>query len=200
MDDLIRSGKVRYIGTSTFAAWQVVESFWVSKELGLNRFICEQPPYHILDRRIERELVPMAQTYGMAIIPWSPLAGGMLTGKYRRGEEPPEDSRWAAYASNPIQRRRMNDRIYDAVEALEPIAKAKGVTLSQFSLAWAMAQPGVTSPIIGPRTMEQFEDNLKAADVVLTDDDLKAVNAVVRPGTHVSPYYEAEFGPHPYRV
>ena len=200
MDDLIRSGKVRYIGTSTFAAWQVVESFWVSKELGLNRFICEQPPYHILDRRIERELIPMAQTYGMAIIPWSPLAGGMLTGKYRRGEEPPEDSRWAAYASNPIQRRRMNDRIYDAVEALEPIAQAKGVTLSQFSLAWAMAQPGVTSPIIGPRTMEQFEDNLKAVDVEITEDDRKAVNGIVRPGTHVSPYYEAEFGPHPYRV
>ena len=78
MDDLIRSGKVRYIGTSTFAAWQVVESLWISKELGLNRFICEQPPYHILDRRIERELIPMAQTFGMAVIPWSPLAGGML--------------------------------------------------------------------------------------------------------------------------
>ena len=200
MDDLIRSGKVRYIGTSTFAAWQVVESFWVSKELGLNRFICEQPPYHILDRRIERELIPMAQTYGMAVIPWSPLAGGMLTGKYTRGEEPPEDSRWASYANNPAQRRRMNDRIYDALEALEPIARAKGVTMSQFSLAWAAAQPGVTSPIIGPRTMEQFEDNLKAAEVTITDEDRKAVDAVVRPGTHVSPYYEAEFGPHPYRV
>jgi aryl-alcohol dehydrogenase-like predicted oxidoreductase len=94
----------------------------------------------------------------------------------------------------------MNDRIYDAVEALEPIAQAKGVTLSQFSLAWAMAQPGVTSPIIGPRTMEQFEDNLKAVDVEITEDDRKAVNGIVRPGTHVSPYYEAEFGPHPYRV
>ncbi|MEO6043373.1 MAG: aldo/keto reductase [Tepidiformaceae bacterium] len=200
MDDLIRSGKVRYIGASTFGAWQLVESFWVSKELGLNRFICEQPPYHILDRRIERELVPMAQTYGMAIIPWSPLAGGMLTGKYHRGEDPPEDSRWASYATNPIQRRRMNDRIYDALEALEPIVQAKGVSMSQFALAWAAAQPGVTSPIIGPRTMEQLEDNLKAAEVTITDEDRKAVDHIVRPGTHISPYYEADFGPHPYRV
>ena len=200
MDDLVRSGKVRYIGASTFGAWQLVESFWVSKELGLNRFICEQPPYHILDRRIERELVPMAQTYGMAIIPWSPLAGGMLTGKYHRGEDPPEDSRWASYATNPIQRRRMNDRIYDALEALEPIVQAKGVSMSQFALAWAAAQPGVTSPIIGPRTMEQLEDNLKAAEVTITDEDRKAVDHIVRPGTHISPYYEADFGPHPFRV
>jgi len=200
MDDLIRSGKVRYIGTSTFAAWQVVESLWVSKELGLNRFICEQPPYHILDRRIERELIPMAQTYGVAVIPWSPLAGGMLTGKYKRGEEPPEDSRWASYNANPAQRRRWNDQIFDALDGLEPIVEAKGVSMSQFALAWAASMPGVTSPIIGPRTMEQLEDNLKAFDVTITDEDRKAVNGVVRPGTHVSPYYEAEFGPHPFRV
>src|ERR671917_2015401 len=86
LDDLIRAGKVRYIGTSTYAAWQVLESLWMSKELGLNRMVCEQPPYHLLDRRIERELVPLAQTYGLALIPWSPLAGGFLTGKYSRGE------------------------------------------------------------------------------------------------------------------
>ena len=200
MDDLVRSGKVRYLGTSTYAAWQLVESLWVSKENHLNRFVCEQPPYHLLDRRIERELVPMAQTYGFGIIPWSPLAGGMLTGKYRRGEEPPEDSRWAAYATNPVQRRRFNDQIFDVVEPLEELARSKGVTLSQFSLAWCMARPGITSPIIGPRTMEQLEDNLKAGDVELTAEDLKAVDRIVRPGTHVSPYYEAEFGPHPFRV
>src|SRR5262245_8926061 len=92
LDDLVRSGKVRYLGTSTFAAWQLMEAPWVSKELGLNRVVCEQPPYHLLDRRIERELVPMAQTYGLALIPWSPLAGGFLSGKYRRGEGPPPGS------------------------------------------------------------------------------------------------------------
>ncbi len=200
LDDLVRSGKVRYLGTSTFAAWQLVESLWVSKEYGLNRVVCEQPPYHLLDRRIERELIPMAQTYGFGVIPWSPLAGGMLTGKYRRGEEPPEDSRWASYATNPMQRRRWNEAIFDAIEPLEELAKGKGCTLSQFALAWCLAQPGITSPIIGPRTMEQLEDNLKAFDVDITDADRKAVNHIVRPGTHVSPYYEGEFGPHPFRV
>jgi aryl-alcohol dehydrogenase-like predicted oxidoreductase len=89
LDDLVRSGKVRYLGTSTFAAWQLVEALWVSKELGLHRVVCEQPPSHLLDRRIERELVPMAQTYGLALLPWSPLAEGFLSGKYRRGVPPP---------------------------------------------------------------------------------------------------------------
>ncbi len=200
LDDLVRSGKVRYIGTSTYAAWQIVETLWVSKEYGLNRFVCEQPPYHILDRRVERELVPMAQTFGIGIIPWSPLAGGMLTGKYRRDEPPPEDSRWATYNSNPMQRRRWNERIFDALEALEPLAQARGVTMSQLALAWVMQQPGITSPIIGPRTMEQLEDNLKAFDVTISDEDREVIDGVVPPGTHVSPYYEADFGPHPYRV
>ena len=95
LDNLIQAGKVRYIGSSTFAAWQIMESLWVSKELGVNRFICEQPPYHLLDRRIERELVPMAQTYGLALIPWSPMAGGFLTGKYQRNQEHPADVRYS---------------------------------------------------------------------------------------------------------
>ncbi len=200
LDDLVRAGKVRYIGTSTFAAWQIVEALWVSERYGLNRFVCEQPPYNLLDRRIERELLPMARTFGIAVIPWSPLAGGLLTGKYRRGMEPPEDSRFASYQSNPRYRRRMNERIWDVIEGLEPIAADKGVTLSQLALAWCMAQPGVTSPIIGPRTLEQLEDNLKALEVRITDEDRARIDAVIPPGQMVSPFYEAEFGPHPYRV
>jgi aryl-alcohol dehydrogenase-like predicted oxidoreductase len=199
LDDLIRAGKVRYIGSSTYAAWQLVESLWVSKELGLNRFVCEQPPYNLLDRRIERELLPMARTYGFAVIPWSPLAGGLLTGKYTRGEEPPEGARFGDQ-TNPIYRRRLNDRIYDVVDGLKPIAEEKGCTLSQLALAWCLQQPGVTSPIIGPRTMEQFEDNMKALDVEITDDDRKRIDRVARRGDSVAPFYEAEFGPHPYRV
>lgn len=199
MDDLVRSGKVRYIGTSTFAAWQLIESLWASKEYGLNRFVCEQPPYNLLDRRIERELLPMAQSYGIGTIPWSPLAGGLLTGKYSRDSQPPEDSRYANMDANPMYRRRMNDAIWDVIEGLEVIAKEKGVSLSQLSLAWVMQQPGVTSPIIGPRTMEQFEDNLKAVDVTITDDDRKAIDRVIRPGTNVSPYYEADWGVSTYR-
>ncbi|MDE3095654.1 MAG: aldo/keto reductase [Chloroflexota bacterium] len=199
LDDLVRAGKVRYIGSSTFAAWQLVESLWVAKELGLNRFVCEQPPYNLLDRRIERELLPMARTYGFAIIPWSPLGGGLLTGKYKRGEEPPEGARFAD-TSNPLYRRRLNDRIYDVVEALGEMAAAKGVTMSQLALAWCMQQPGVTSPIIGPRTMEQFEDNMGALAVEITEDERKQIDRFARRGQSVAPFYEAEFGPHPYRV
>jgi len=199
LDDLVRTGKVRYLGTSTFAAWQLVESLWTSERLGLNRFVVEQPPYNLLDRRIERELLPAARTYGFGVIPWSPLAGGLLTGKYKRGEEPPEGARFAD-TSNPLYRRRLNDRIYDVVEGLQPMAEEKGVTLSQFSLAWCMQQSGVTSPIIGPRTMEQLEDNLAATEITFSEDELRAINRVARRGDSVAPFYEAEFGPHPFRV
>ena len=200
MDDLVRSGKVRYVGTSTYAAWQLVESLWVSKEYGLTRFICEQPPYNLLDRRIERELVPMARTFGIGLIPWSPLGGGLLTGKYRRGEEPPEDSRFAQPGRNAMQRRRMNDAIWDVIEPLEALAAEKGVPLSRLALAWCAAQPGVTSPIIGPRTMEQLEDNLGAPAVEITDEDRRRIDEIIPPGRMVSPFYEADFGPHPHRV
>jgi aryl-alcohol dehydrogenase-like predicted oxidoreductase len=200
LDDLIRAGKVRYIGTSTFAAWQLVESLWVAKELGLNRFVCEQPPYNLLDRRVERELLPMARTYGFAVIPWSPLAGGLLTGKYDRNAPPPEDSRFADMARNPARRARWTEGVFDVIEDLEPLAQEKGVTLSQLALAWCMAQPGITSPIIGPRTMEQLEDNLRAMEVTITDEDRERIDEIIPPGRMVSPFYEANFGPHPYRV
>ena len=199
LDDLIRAGKVRYIGTSTFAAWQVMESLWISKELGLNRFVSEQPPYHILDRRIERELIPLAQTYGVAIIPWSPLAGGLLTGKYGRNTKPPEDSRFADVANNPRLQARMTSDLFDVVDGLQPLADAKGCTVAQLALAWCMQQPGVTSPIIGPRTMEQLEDNLRALQVEITGEDRATIDGLVLPGRMVSPFYEADFGPHQYR-
>jgi aryl-alcohol dehydrogenase-like predicted oxidoreductase len=199
LDDLIRAGKVCYIGTSTFAAWQVLESLWVSKELGLNRFVCEQPPYNILDRRIERELLPMAQTYGIATIPWSPLAGGLLTGKYRKGQPPPEGSRFSELKDRPHIQRRYNEGTLDVVEALIPHCERKGVTLSQFVLAWVMHQPGVTSPIIGPRTMVQLEDNLQALTIDITAEDREHVDEIVPPGSMVAPFYQADFGPHRYR-
>lgn len=196
LDDLIRAGKVRYIGTSTFAAWQCVEALWASRELRLNRFVTEQPPYHILDRRIERELVPMAQTYGYGLIPWSPLAGGLLTGKYKRNEKAPENSRFADREDSE----RINEKVFDVVEGLQPQADAKGCTMAQFALAWCMAQPGIASPIIGPRTMDQLEDNLGALKVEMTGDDFELVDKLVQPGHMVSPFYEADFGPHCHRV
>ena len=198
LDDLIRAGKVRYIGTSTFAAWQIVEALWIAKELGLNRLVCEQPPYNLLDRRIERELIPMAQTYGLALIPWAPIASGFLTGKYKRTGPDPADARlkrndagqwgWRNYAA-----------AFDILDRVESLARAKGCTPSQLAIAWCAQQPGITSPIIGPRTLEQLEDNLKAVDVKITDADRKALDEVAPPGGVTVPYYEANFGPHLHR-
>ena len=194
------AGKVRYIGSSTFAAWQVVEALWASKEYGLNRFVTEQPPYNILDRRIERELIPMAQTYGIGLIPWSPLAGGLLTGKYSRGESPPADSRFGQGGLRAQQKARWVDGLFDIVDALTPIARDKGCTLAQLALAWCEQQPGVASAIIGPRTAGQLQDNLGAAAVTISDEDRARVDAIVPPGRMVSPFYEANFGPHRHRV
>lgn len=199
LDDLIRSGKVRYVGTSTFGAWQLVESLWAAKEFGLNRFVCEQPPYNLLDRRIERELLPMAQTYGIGIIPWSPIAGGLLSGKYRRNQEAPKDARYADVEGRPWLERRLTVGVFDAVEALEPMAETKGCTLAQLSLAWVAQRAGVTSPIIGPRTMDQLVDNLGALDLKFTQDELDSIDNMIPPGGMLSPFYEADFGPHQYR-
>ncbi len=200
LDDLIRAGKVRYIGTTTFGAWQVVEALWVAKELGLNRFVSEQPPYNLLDRRVERELVPMSQTFGIGLIPWSPIAGGLLSGKYQRGRPAPADSRFGSADANPRMRDRLRDQVYDVVEQLEPIAQAKDCTLVQLALAWVMRQPGVTSPIIGPRSLEQLQEYLGAPQVALSEADEARINEIVPPGGMVSPFYEAAFGPHPHRV
>ncbi|MEM7532101.1 MAG: aldo/keto reductase [Chloroflexota bacterium] len=195
LDDLVRDGKVRYIGTSTFAAWQILEGLWASKELRLNRFVTEQPPYHILDRRIEREMVPMAQTYDIALLPWSPLAGGLLTGKYTRENQSPDGARFSNIEGDAIMTQRKPDAIYDVVEGLQPIAEAKGCTMAQLALAWCMHGPGITSAIIGPRTMAQLEDNLGALDVEITDEDRATIDELVPPGRMIAPFYEAEFGP-----
>lgn len=192
LDDLIRQGKVRYIGTSTFAAWQVVESLWASKELGLNRFICEQPPYNLLDRRIERELLPMCRTYGVATIPWAPLAGGLLSGKYRAGQPRPEGAR---YTSRSAPFARDNDQALTAVEEYVALCDERDLSPSQVATAWVLQQPGVTSPIIGPKNVEQYEDYLASASLSLDDETLAALDALFPPGTHVSEYYRADFGP-----
>ncbi len=199
LDDLVRAGKVRYIGTSTFGAWQVVESLWVAERLGLNRFVTEQPPYHLLDRRIERELIPMAQTYGLGLIPWSPLAGGLLTDKYKRGDMSAE-GRWQGGQQGNNQSRQATESVFDAKDKLEAMAKDKGCTQSPLALAWCMHQPGITSPIIGPRTMEQLKDNLGALEVEVADDDRAALDEVTQPGQMMVPYYQANFGPHEHRV
>ncbi|MHB0877450.1 MAG: aldo/keto reductase [Anaerolineae bacterium] len=198
LDDLIRAGKVRYIGTSNHAAWQLMESLWVAKELGLNRFVSEQPPYHLLDRRVERELLPFALTYGFAIIPWSPMAGGFLTGKYRRGQPLPTDSRLGQQPGGRTDKL-LSDVPFQVLDVVQAIATEKGCSPGQLAIAWVARQGGVTAPIIGPRTMAQLEDNLGAIDVRLEDEDLKRLDAVAPPGGVIVPYYEANFGPHRFR-
>jgi aryl-alcohol dehydrogenase-like predicted oxidoreductase len=207
LDDLIRAGKVRYIGTSSFTAWQLLESLWASKELGLNRFVSEQPPYHLLDRSIERELIQMARTYGIAIIPWSPLARGFLSGKYRRGEEVPGDSRFARDAKGNAlfqarTRKHFSDMAYAVLDVVEALAAEKGVTSSQVAMAWLLRQPGVTAPIVGPRTMAHFEDNLGAVNVEITDEDRARLDEVSPPEEAIVSYYNGrmmDFAPAQYR-
>ena len=198
LDDLVRDGKVRYIGTSTFSAWQSVEALWVSKELSLNRFVSEQPPYNLVDRRVERELLPMARTYGYGVIPWSPLAEGLLTGKYSRENRDPAGGRFTDI-KNPKMASRLTEAALDVVDAIRPLVEAKGCTFAQYALAWVAQQPGITSPIVGPRTVEQLEDNLGAAEITLSQDELDRIDEIIPPGTHVSSYYNADWGPHEYR-
>ena len=191
LDDLVRAGKVRYIGTSTFAAYQIVESLWASEKWGLNRFVCEQPPYNLLDRRIERELIPVCQSYGIGVIPWSPLAGGMLTGKYRRDAEAPAGSR---YAEGKFRNGKpVSDATWDVIEGVRALCEEKNVSMDAFALAWVGAQAGVTSPIIGPGSMEQLEANLAAMEVEITDEDKKRVDELIAPGTFVAEYYSADW-------
>ncbi len=206
MDDLVRAGKVRYIGTSHYAAWQLMESLWVSRELGLDRFVCEQVSYHPLDRTIERELVPFALTYGVALILWSPLAGGFLTGKYRRGDERKLPI-WRSLQADEAENARMVDRAFDVVEGLSAVSRDKGCTTAQFVLAWLLAQPGVTCPIVGFRSEEQLREDLGALEVEVTDEDRARVDALARPRQVVVPYNDvggepplsSDWGPHLYR-
>lgn len=203
LDDLIRRGLVRYIGTSSFGAWQIVESLWASKELGLNRFVSEQPAYNLLDRRAERELIPMAQTYGIAVLPWSPTAGGLLTGKYRRGDSPASDTRYETLWSGAESM--LTDRVFDLVEGLTAVAEELDCTPTQLAVAWCAAQPGITSPLIGPRTLEQLEGYLGALDVVLDAEALARIDELAPPGRATVPMYGADgfawttWGPHEHR-
>ena len=207
LDDLIRAGKVRYIGTSSFTAWQVMEALWAAKEMGLNRFVSEQPPYHLLDRSIERELIPMAQTYGIAILPWSPLARGFLSGKYQRGQDIPEGSRLERDAKNTgyigqRTKKHFSDLGYDLLDVVIELANEKGCTPAQLGLAWNIRQPGVTSPIVGPRTMEHLDDNLGAVPVEITDADRARLDAVSTPEQAIVSYYTGQamdFKPAQYR-
>jgi aryl-alcohol dehydrogenase-like predicted oxidoreductase len=193
LDDLVHAGKVRYIGCSTFPASEIVEAHWVSARNGLARFVCEQPPYSILVRHIERDVLDVTQRYGMGVIVWSPLAGGWLSGKYHRGATVSDDSRAARIASyNAAVAPRfdlslpVNQRKQELVEELGLVADKAGLPLTHMANAFVLAHPAVTSSIIGPRTMEQLRDLLDGADLSLDSETLDAIDEIVPPGTVVN--------------
>ncbi|MGB3734230.1 MAG: aldo/keto reductase [Ilumatobacter sp.] len=183
LTDLVRAGKILTWGTSTFPAGDIVEACWAAERRGVAHAHAESPPYSILCRGIERDVLPICRRYGIGTIVWSPLSGGWLTGKYRRGERAPASSR---AATNPDHFDAGNEVKFDAVERLEPIAADAGLTLTQLALAWSVAHPGVTSALIGPRTEQQLDELLTAADVTLSADVLDAIDRVVAPGTDLN--------------
>ncbi len=187
LTDLVRAGKVRYIGSSTFPASQIVEAQWVAEKRGRERFVCEQPPYSLLVRGIESDVLPTAQRYGMGVIPWSPLAGGWLSGRYRRDAELPESRRAQMLPSRYDLSLPANQRKLDAADALGRLADEHGMTLIEMALAFVIRHPAVTAAIIGPRTMEHLEGQLPAADVELSAEVLDAIDEIVAPGHNFSP-------------
>lgn len=183
LTDLMAAGKIRAIGSSTFPASEIVEAQWVAERRGLARFRVEQPPYSILNRSIEREVLPICEKFGMGAMVWSPLAMGMLTGRYRKGVET-ESARVkfaASYMTDPAK--------LDAVEQLMLLAAEAGLSLTHMAMAFAIAHPGITSANLGARTMQQFDDLLAGAGIVLSDEVLDRIDAIVAPGTDVGPLH-----------
>src|SRR3954469_20146895 len=181
LTDLVREGKVRTIGSSTFPAEEIVKAQWAAERGGYERFRCEQPPYSILARGIERAVLPTCARYGMGVIVWSPLNGGWLTGKYKRGRAFPKGTRGAMGVMDTPEAEH-NQRKFDAIEQLEKVAADAGVSLTHLSLAWSIAHPAVTSTIIGPKSMEQLDDLIAGADVTLDTETLDRIDEIVPPG------------------
>ncbi|MCX7011379.1 MAG: aldo/keto reductase [Candidatus Sumerlaeota bacterium] len=173
LNDCVRAGKVRYLGVSEFPAWMMCEMLWIADRERWAPIVCDQPQFNILRRQVEREVAPFCLEHGIGIIPYSPLAGGLLSGKYKRGTPPPADSR---AARNPGMAQRLSDAVLDVLEKLEARAKALGKTLSQYAIAWTLANPAVTSPIVGPRTFEQWLDNLGALGWEFPKEEVDFVN------------------------
>jgi len=174
LDDLVRSGKVRYIGASNVAAWQLMKAVDYSHYNQLAKFVSLQAYYTIAGRDLERELIPLLQDQKIGLMVWSPLAGGLLSGKYSRDKEKEGDGRRANFDFPPVNR----DRAFDIIEQLQPMAKVKGTTIAGLALAWLLHQPVVTTVIIGANKMDQLEDNLKSVDLQFTADDLEQLNKV----------------------
>ena len=187
LDDLIHSGKVHSIGSSTFPAWAVMESLAISEKLGLNRFISEQPPFNLLDRRIENELIPLCQRYEVAVIPWAPLASGILAGRYQSAEGMPPDTRGGrlggAYAE------RVNPAGIEIGLAVARMAQERGMSAAQLALLWVKDHPGITAPIIGPRTLAHLEEALAVMEMHLKEEDRPLFDELVHPGNFAADFH-----------
>jgi aryl-alcohol dehydrogenase-like predicted oxidoreductase len=177
LDDLVRAGKVRYAGCSNFAGWQAVEAHWIAKSEHLTPFISAQNQYNLLDRRIERELVPACQKYGLGILPYFPLANGFLTGKYRPGEAPPEGTRLSARG---MAERVLTDENFQTLGRLEEFAQARGHTMLELAIGWLATQPHVASVIAGATKPEQLEQNAKAVEWRLNGEELAEVDRITQ--------------------
>jgi aryl-alcohol dehydrogenase-like predicted oxidoreductase len=187
LDDLVRQGKVRYIGSSTFQPSQVVEAQWAARERRTERFVTEQPPYSMLVRGIEADLLPTTHRYGMGTLVWSPLAGGWLSGKFRAGQDLPSTHRSDRDPGRYDLSKPGIKAKFDAADKLGALADELGVPLVHLAIAFVLRHPGVTSAIIGPRTMEQLESQLEAASLELDDATLDRIDEIVPPGTNVNP-------------
>jgi aryl-alcohol dehydrogenase-like predicted oxidoreductase len=185
LSDLVHAGKVRSIGSSTFPASEIVEAQWTAQRRGRERFVCEQPPYSMLVRGIEADVLPTCSRHGMGVIPWSPLAGGWLSGKWRKGADP-TSRRAALVPARYDLTQPENQRKLDAAEALAQVADEAGVSLVHLAVAWVINHPAVTSAIIGPRTMEQLTSQLGAPEIALDDATLDRIDEIVPPGTNFS--------------
>jgi aryl-alcohol dehydrogenase-like predicted oxidoreductase len=187
LSDLIHQGKVRYVGSSTFPASQIVEAQWVARDRHLRRFVTEQPPYSIVVRAVEADVLPTCARHGMAVLPYSPLAGGWLSGRWRKDAGQQPSSRASRLPERFDLSQPANQRKLDTVEQLARLAEEAGITLIQLAIAFVLNHPAVTAPIIGPRTMEQLESQLAAADVVLDQTVLDRIDDIVPPGTTINP-------------
>ena len=186
LTDLQRQGKIRAFGSSTFPAHQMVQAQWVSERRGLGRFVTEQPPYSLLVRGIEADVLPVAQDFGMGVLPWSPLAGGWLSGGYRKGKDLPESMRRNRIPGRFDMSSPDNQRKLEAADAFGKLADDAGLSLIHLALAFVMQHPGVTAPIIGPRTMDHLQSQIGAAEVTLSTDILDAIDEIVPPGVTVT--------------
>ena len=186
LSDLVHQGKVRYIGSSTFEPSAIVEGQWIAERRGRERVVSEQPPYSLLARGVEREVLPVAQRYGLAVIPWSPLAGGWLSGRYRKGGVQPASSRAERQPARFDIGDPANTAKLEAAEALAVLAEQAGLTLIQLALGFVLAHPAITSAIIGPRTLQQLESQLGSDQVVLSTDVLDQIDKIVPPGVTLS--------------